>query len=170
MRHPIAPLSDYYVLVIWHRLPKVCKLIASKQGYFSLGQIQMDAFKRLFLFEFVWVFLGITLGSSALALVDNFEHLIDHPMAFFSTVCQQLADSATFFMVYLSVQFSFALPFKELVRANELGLFVARRAVAKFIKRAPTGNENAASDKAVEDEATPKPEPIKYHQVPANRY
>ena len=45
-----------------------------------MGHIQRDAFHRLFLFQFIWVFLGVTLGSSGFALVENFQRVVDSPV------------------------------------------------------------------------------------------
>eukprot|EP00966_Prymnesium_polylepis_P266804 6163492-Prymnesium_polylepis.1 len=52
-------------------------------------------------------------------------------MVLLTTLGAQLADSATFFMVYLSLQFCFALPFKELTRAVPIGIVVAKQAAAQ---------------------------------------
>ena len=41
---------------------------------------QADAFNRLMSFYFIWFFLGVTLGSAALSLIDKASELVDKPL------------------------------------------------------------------------------------------
>jgi len=126
-----AFLPTLALILFLAALPAICTAIASKQGHVSLGSVQRDAFSRLFLFQFVWVFLGVTLGSSAFALLENVEKIASNPATLLAILGGQLAENATFFMVYLCLQASFTLPFKELTRTVPIALVLARRAAAQ---------------------------------------
>ena len=91
----------------------ICSAVAGLQGHASLGQQSRDAFGRLFLFQFIWVFLGVTLASTALSLTDSISEYASEPALVLQTVGGELASSAVFFMTYLMILEGFGLPFKE---------------------------------------------------------
>ena len=97
-----AFLPTLALLIFLALLPKLCLTVSGMQGFGSLGEQSRDAFSRLFLFQFIWVFLGVTLGSSALALTDKIQEYASSPASLLSTVGGQLAESSGFFMICAS--------------------------------------------------------------------
>lgn len=93
------------LLVFLALLPTFCLTIAGYQGYPSHGQTSRDQFHRLFLFQFIWVFLGVTMVSGGFALIEQIQEIVKAPLTILTILGNQLAGNAVFFMVYLSVQF-----------------------------------------------------------------
>ena len=121
-----AFLPTLALIIFIALLPTLCTFIAGMQGYISLGRVDRDAFGRLFLFQFVWVFLGVTIGTSGLALINNLQEVARNPMSILDTLGSQLATSSIFFCVYLSIQFSYQLP-KDLARIVPIAIHVATK-------------------------------------------
>lgn len=105
-----AFLPTLALLVFLALLPMFCLFIAGFQGFPSLGMTSRDQFSRLFLFQFVWVFLGVTMVSGGFALVEKLSMIIKSPLSILTILGDQLAGNAVFFMIYLSVQFCSGLP------------------------------------------------------------
>ena len=131
-------------------LPMICHYIAGIEGPISLSQQSREAFHRLYLFQFVWVFLGVTIGSTGLALVENLQEIAQNPISILDRLGGKLAGSSVFFMVYLSMQFGYGLPVKELTRIVPIGFYLARNTATRAANAAQAGAEAArvASKKA----------------------
>ena len=86
-----AFLPTLTMLLFFALLPMLCSTIAGMQGYFSFGHQSRDAFHRLFLFHFCWAFIGVTLGTTGIELLQNLQRLADDPAEVFGTIGDQLA-------------------------------------------------------------------------------
>ena len=136
-----AFLPTLALLLFLALLPLLCHVVAGTQGFGSLGEQSRDGFGRLFLFQFVWVFLGVTLGSTALALTDSIEEYASEPATILTTLGGELANSSVFFMSYLLMLEGFGLPFRELTRIVPIAVWwlksTATRAVGAVADLAP---------------------------------
>ena len=135
-----AFLPTLSLIIFLAILPMLCNMIAGHQGFISLGEQSRDAFHRLFLFQFVWVFLGVTIGTSGMALVQNMQEIASNPLSILTTLGGQLADSAVFFMIYLSIGFCSQLPMKELARLIPIVIY----ALTEGAKRSAQAAKDAA--------------------------
>ena len=162
-------------------LPQFCLTIAGLQNFPAMGQTTRDQFRRLFLFQFIWVFLGVTLGSSALALLEKLQDLAQNPLSVLTTMGAQLAGNAVFFMIYLAIQFCSALPMFHsrvvpvaiwwLLRRAQRMADAAKAAAAasaatvggkrQNTKRA-TGDEDGSNGAETAKEVPVKPEPFQF--------
>lgn len=70
---------------------RLCCPPSPYQGYYSFGLSSRDAFHRLFLFHFTWAFIGVTLGSTAVELLQHVTRITQNPTILLQMVGNQLA-------------------------------------------------------------------------------
>ena len=91
----IALLPTVALLVFLAVLPSICYAFASLHGFASVGQVAGKAFSGLFLFNFVWVFLGMSIGSS---LLGSVQAIINKPSEILELLSSGLAGASTFYI------------------------------------------------------------------------
>ena len=97
-------------------LPSLCKYSAHHAGGpIATSKAQAKAFSMLFSFELLWSFLAVQLMSSTLSLLSNMQCLIDSPLSALDEIGWQLANNATFFMIWLAGEGLLFLPLRELL-------------------------------------------------------
>ncbi|KAL1507765.1 hypothetical protein AB1Y20_007375 [Prymnesium parvum] len=143
----MSVLPQLATIIFMAILPALCMMFTKLTGPPLISVCQADAFRRLMMFYFIWFFLGVTLGSAALALLDKVSEIADKPMDVLQDTGSALGAASVFFMTFIGVQILFALPFKELSRTVP----VVKELVLKKI--------------GLQRKDEIKPEPIAYHVV-----
>ncbi|KAL3926044.1 MAG: hypothetical protein SGPRY_003499 [Prymnesium sp.] len=110
----MAFLPQLATIIFMILLPSICMFFAKQMGPPLISVCQADAFHRLMTFYFVWFFIGVTLSSAALALLDKVDEITKDALGTLQDTGQALAAAALYFMTFIGLQSLFALPLKEL--------------------------------------------------------
>ena len=105
------------LLIFMALLPIFCLWLSSLEGFPSHSLQERSAFDKLFLFEFTWVFLGVSITNG---LVTSLRDFVDTPLSTLEQVGSSLSRTSVFFMIYLSLQACFTLPLMNMIRLLHL--------------------------------------------------
>ncbi|KAL1530788.1 hypothetical protein AB1Y20_001684 [Prymnesium parvum] len=135
-------LPTVALLVFTAMLPSICVFLSESEGWPSHSLVQKQAFEKLFLFEFVWVFIGVAIASGLVASISSF---VSDPTSALNTIGGSLASTSNFFFTLMLLQAAFSLPYGE-VRLIPLLLHLSKRLVQKKTAPAPAAPHPASEN------------------------
>ncbi len=120
-----AFLPTVALLIFNCLLPYFCIWIVSLEGHECIGRMQGAAFVKLFIFEYVWSFLGLAIGSS---LLKSLTAILEQPSQVLTMLSSGLADAGTTFICLLVLMTCVELLLNELARPIPIALTLLKRA------------------------------------------
>lgn len=112
-------LANLSLTIFNGMLPTLCLMLSKRGLHVSEGEVELNAFNNLFLFQFFYTFLGVSTSGTILQMLsDTVNSSWSHVLQVFGS---SLAHTSTFFMTYLLLQSCITLPMEQLARLVELG-------------------------------------------------
>lgn len=138
-----ALLPTLALIVFMAILPLFCMWISGFERHASIGRTQAAAFVKFFRFQFVWSFLGLSIGAS---LLNSVQAILHQPSQILGMLSSGLANASTTFICLLIIFTCAQLPMGELARVVPVCIVVIKRSVG-----------------LLEPGETPPPTPVQYH-------